>query len=149
ENSPILEGIRGGQGVAGIPAAVGLVLPGEACSWIARVKTVQRLMQSSKILTLRGVRTHNLKNIDVDIPLDKLTVITGVSGSGKRSLVFDTLFAEAQRRYLQSFSTHTRQILERFDKPDAEQIGDLPPAVAIRRSSVKPSPRTTLGALSE
>jgi excinuclease ABC subunit A len=106
-------------------------------------------MQSSKILTLRGVRTHNLKNIDVDIPLDKLTVITGVSGAGKSSLVFDTLYAEAQRRYLQSFSTRTRQFLERFDKPDAEQIGDLPPAVAIRRSSMKVSPRSTVGALSE
>jgi excinuclease ABC subunit A len=106
-------------------------------------------MQSTKILTLRGVRTHNLKNIDVDIPLGKLTVITGVSGAGKSSLVFDTLYAESQRRYLQSFSTHTRQFLERFDKPDAEQIGDLPPAVAIRRSSMRPSPRSTVGALSE
>ena len=106
-------------------------------------------MQSTKILTLRGVRTHNLKNIDVDIPLDKLTVITGVSGAGKSSLVFDTLYAESQRRYLQSFSTHTRQFLERFDKPDAEQIGDMPPAVAIRRSSLKTSPRSTVGALTE
>jgi excinuclease ABC subunit A len=106
-------------------------------------------MQSSKILTLRGVRTHNLKNIDVDIPLDKLTVITGVSGAGKSSLLFDTLYAESQRRYLQSFSTHIRQFLERFDKPDAEQIGDLPPAVAIRRSSTKASARATVGAISE
>src|SRR5258708_37507733 len=96
-----------------------------------------------------GGRVDNLKNIDVAIPLFRLTVIPGVSGAGKSSLVFDTLYAESQRRYLQSFSTHTRQFLERFDKPDAEQIGDLPPAVAIRRSSLKTSPRSTVGALTE
>jgi excinuclease ABC subunit A len=106
-------------------------------------------MQTMKTITLRGVRTHNLKNIDVDIPVHRLTVITGVSGAGKSSLVFDTLYAEAQRRYLQSFSTYTRQFLERFDKPDAEQIGDLPPAVAIRRSPVKTSPRSTIASLTE
>ena len=81
------------------------------------------------------MRVHNLKSIDVEIPLDRLTVVTGVSGAGKSSLVFDTLYAEAQRRYLQSFSTYTRQFLERFDKPDADDIGDLPTAVASRRSS--------------
>src|SRR5947208_10680013 len=106
-------------------------------------------MQPTKTLTLRGVRVHNLKNIDVEIPLDRLTVVTGVSGAGKSSLVFDTLYAEAQRRYLQSFSVYTRQFLERFEKPDAESISDLPPAVAIRRSAGSKSSRVTVGALTE
>src|SRR5436190_6831737 len=106
-------------------------------------------MEAPKTITLRGVRVHNLKNINVEIPLHRLTIVTGVSGAGKSSLVFDTLYAEAQRRYLQSFSTYTRQFLERFDKPDAEQIGDLPPAVAIRRVPVSTSPRATVGSLTE
>ncbi len=84
------------------------------------------------MLELRGVRVHNLKGVDAAIPLGRLTVVTGVSGSGKSSLVFDTLYAEAQRRYLQSFSISSRQFLERFDQPDADWIGDLPPAVAVR-----------------
>src|SRR6266480_4278691 len=98
-------------------------------------------MESPTTIKLRGIRVHNLKNIDVEIPVHRLTVVTGVSGAGKSSLVFDTLYAEAQRRYLQSFSTYTRQFLERFDKPDADQIGDLPPAIAIRRSPVRTSSR--------
>jgi excinuclease ABC subunit A len=84
------------------------------------------------MLELRGVRVHNLKGVDAAIPLGRLTVVTGVSGSGKSSLVFDTLHAEAQRRYLQSFSVSSRQFLERFDQPDADWIGDLPPTVAVR-----------------
>ena len=105
-------------------------------------------MEPLKTLTLRGVRTHNLKSIEVAIPLHRLTVVTGVSGAGKSSLVFDTLYAEAQRRYLQSFSAYTRQFLERFDKPDADEIGDLPPAVAIRQVSIH-SPGATVGSLTE
>ncbi|HWY85905.1 MAG TPA: excinuclease ABC subunit UvrA, partial [Gemmataceae bacterium] len=81
-------------------------------------------------IPLRGVRVHNLQGIDVLVPLRQLTVVTGVSGAGKSSLVFDTLYAEAQRRYLQGFSPYVRQFLERFDKPDAEFIGDVPPAIA-------------------
>src|SRR3954470_24062988 len=106
-------------------------------------------MQITKTITLRGVRVHNLKSIDVQIPIQRLTVVTGVSGAGKSSLVFDTLYAEAQRRYLQSFSTYTRQFLERFDKPDAEEISDLPPAIAIRGSTHARSPRATVGSLTE
>lgn len=83
-------------------------------------------------LELRGVRVHNLKGVDVAFPLGRLTLVTGVSGSGKSSLIFDTLHAEAQRRYLQSFSIASRQLLERFDQPDADWIGDLPPAIAVR-----------------
>ncbi len=106
-------------------------------------------MQSTAALTLRGVRVHNLKSIDVTIPLGQLTVVTGVSGAGKSSLVFDTLYAEAQRRYLQSFSAYTRQFLERFEKPDAEEIGDLPPAVAIRSSALEKAPHATVASLTE
>ena len=83
-------------------------------------------------LTLRGVRVHNLKNVDAEIPLGKLTVVTGVSGAGKSSLVFDTLYAESHRRYVRSFSVAARQFLEQFDQPEADAIGDLPPAVAHR-----------------
>lgn len=86
----------------------------------------------SQTLDLRGVRVHNLKNVDAAFPLGRLTLVVGPSGSGKSSLVFDTLYAEAQRRYLQSFSIHSRQFLERFDQPDTDWIGDLPPAVAVR-----------------
>jgi len=106
-------------------------------------------MQPTNSLTLRGVRVHNLKNINVDIPLHRLTVVTGVSGSGKTSLVFDALYAEAQRRYLQSFSVYTRQFLERFDKPDADTISDLPPAIAIRGVPISTSPRVSVGSLTE
>lgn len=100
-------------------------------------------------ITLRGVRVHNLKNIDVAIPIQQFTLVTGVSGAGKSSLVFDTLYAEAQRRYLQSFSVHTRQFLERFEPPDCDSISDLPPAVAIRRTNLPASPRVTIGKWTE
>src|SRR6266566_9820919 len=106
-------------------------------------------MSEPATIHLRGVRVHNLKAVDLDIPLRRLTVVSGVSGAGKSSLAFDTLYAEAQRRYLQSFSAYTRQFLERFDRPDAEEIGDLPPAVAIRRTTVKSSSRATVGSLTE
>jgi excinuclease ABC subunit A len=104
-------------------------------------------MQTDRVISVGGVRVHNLRNIDVDIPVGKLTAVTGVSGAGKSSLVFDTLYAEAQRRYLQSFSVAIRQQLERFDQPDAERIGDLPPAIAVRRSSA--NSRGTVGSFTE
>ena len=99
-------------------------------------------------ISLRGVRVHNLRGIDVEIPLRKLTVVTGVSGAGKSSLVFDTLFAESQRRYLQSFSVRTRQLLEQFDTPDAERISDLPPAIAMPHRTAPPA-NATVGSISE
>ena len=97
---------------------------------------------------LRGVRVHNLRNVDVDLPLRCLIVVSGVSGAGKSSLAFDTLYAEAQRRYLQSFSPYTRQFLERLDQPDADQIGSLPPAIAVGRSLPR-GPRATVGTMTE
>src|SRR5581483_6417454 len=100
-------------------------------------------------IVLRGVRVHNLRDIDAAIPLGRTTVLTGVSGAGKSSLAFDTLYAEAQRRYLQSFSAQTRQYLERFEKPDAQWIGDLPPAIAVGPRSSLHHPRATVGSLTE
>jgi excinuclease ABC subunit A len=98
---------------------------------------------------LRGIRVHNLKGVDVDLPLRGLTVLTGVSGSGKSSLAFDTLYAEAQRRYLQSFSVAARQLLERLDKPDADRIDNLPPAIAVTQRFAPRGPRSTVGSMTE
>ncbi len=100
-------------------------------------------------IELQGVRVHNLKSIDVRIPLHRLTVVTGVSGSGKSSLAFDTLYAEGQRRYIESFSPYARQFLERLDKPDADRIDNLPPAVALRQNSVAPGKRSTVATATE
>src|SRR5579864_1365200 len=98
---------------------------------------------------LRGVRVHNLQSVDVDLPLRKLIVISGVSGSGKSSLAFDTLYAEAQRRYLQSFSAYTRQFLERLDQPDADRIDNLPPAIAVAQRFLPHGRRATVGTMTE
>ena len=104
---------------------------------------------SDNIIKLRGVRVHNLKNVDVDIPLDKFIVVTGVSGSGKSSLAFDTLYAEGQRRYIESLSAYARQFLERMDKPDAELIEGIPPAIAIQQKSSGKNPRSTVATVTE
>lgn len=100
-------------------------------------------------IELRGVRVHNLQNVDLDIPLGKLIVVTGVSGAGKSSLAFDTLYAEGQRRYVESFSTYSRRFLERFEKPDADRIEPIPPAVAVRQKSGGRSRRATVGTATE
>jgi len=100
-------------------------------------------------IILRGVRTHNLKNIDLDVPLHKLIVVTGVSGSGKSSLAFDTLYAEGQRRYIESLSAYARQFLERMDKPDADLIEGITPAIAIQQKAATKNPRSTVATVTE
>jgi len=100
-------------------------------------------------IQVRGARTHNLKNIDVDIPRDKLVVITGLSGSGKSSLAFDTLYAEGQRRYVESLSTYARQFLSMMEKPDVDHIEGLSPAISIEQKSTSHNPRSTVGTITE
>jgi len=100
-------------------------------------------------ILVRGARTHNLKNIDLDIPRDKLVVITGLSGSGKSSLAFDTLYAEGQRRYVESLSTYARQFLSMMDKPDVDHIEGLSPAISIEQKSTSHNPRSTVGTITE
>jgi excinuclease ABC subunit A len=105
-------------------------------------------MQSEKIV-IRGARQHNLKNIDVELPRNRLVVITGLSGSGKSTLAFDTLYAEGQRRYVESLSTYARQFLERMEKPDVDLIEGLSPAIAIEQKTASHNPRSTVGTVTE
>ena len=100
-------------------------------------------------ILVRGARTHNLKNVDIEIPRDKLVVITGLSGSGKSSLAFDTLYAEGQRRYVESLSTYARQFLSMMDKPDVDHIEGLSPAISIEQKSTSHNPRSTVGTITE
>ncbi len=106
-------------------------------------------LNSNDSIVVRGARTHNLKNIDFEIPHNALTVVTGVSGSGKSSLAFDTIYAEGQRRYVESLSAYARQFLERIEKPDADHIEGIAPAVAIRQKNTTRSPRSTVGTATE
>ena len=94
-------------------------------------------------LVVRGARTHNLKNIDLKLPTGKLIIVTGVSGSGKSSLAFDTIYAEGQRRYVESLSAYARQFLERMEKPDVDGIDGIAPAIAIRQKNSIRNPRST------
>ncbi|HEV2187475.1 MAG TPA: excinuclease ABC subunit A, partial [Stellaceae bacterium] len=103
-------------------------------------------MQSIRI---RGAREHNLKNIDVDLPRDSLVVITGLSGSGKSSLAFDTIYAEGQRRYVESLSAYARQFLELMQKPDLDSIEGLSPAISIEQKTTSRNPRSTVGTVTE
>ena len=100
-------------------------------------------------IRIRGARTHNLKNIDIDLPRDKLIVITGLSGSGKSSLAFDTIYAEGQRRYVESLSAYARQFLSVMEKPDVDHIEGLSPAISIEQKSTSHNPRSTVGTITE
>ena len=98
---------------------------------------------------IKGARTHNLKNVSLEIPRNKIIVITGLSGSGKSSLAFDTLYAEGQRRYVESLSTYARQFLSMMEKPDVDQIEGLSPAISIEQKSTSHNPRSTVGTVTE
>ena len=100
-------------------------------------------------ISVRGARTHNLKNVDLDLPRDNLIVITGLSGSGKSSLAFDTLYAEGQRRYVESLSAYARQFLSLMDKPEVDHIDGLSPAISIEQKSTSHNPRSTVGTITE
>ena len=100
-------------------------------------------------IRIRGARTHNLKNVSLDIPRNKLVVITGLSGSGKSSLAFDTLYAEGQRRYVESLSAYARQFLQLMEKPDVDLIEGLSPAIAIEQKAASHNPRSTVGTVTE
>jgi len=104
---------------------------------------------TEEAITVRGARVNNLKNVDFNIPIERLTVVTGVSGSGKSSLAFDTIYAEGQRRYVESLSSYARQFLERMDKPDVDEVRGIPPAIAIRQKNSTRNPRSTVGTQTE
>lgn len=104
---------------------------------------------SRQYIKIRGANEHNLKNVDVDIPRDKLVVLTGLSGSGKSSLAFDTIYAEGQRRYMESLSSYARQFLGQMEKPDVESIEGLSPAISIDQKSTNRNPRSTVGTVTE
>src|ERR1700722_15959626 len=103
----------------------------------------------SSVIRLRGVRHNNLKNFDLDLPLHRLIVVTGLSGSGKSSLAFDPLYAEGQRRNIETFSPYARQFFDRMDKPQAESIEGIPPAIAIEQRNTVKSTRSTVGTMTE
>ena len=100
-------------------------------------------------ISVRGARQHNLKNIDVEIPRNSLTVITGLSGSGKSSLAFDTIYAEGQRRYVETLSAYARQFLDQMERPDVDAIDGLSPAISIEQKTTSRSPRSTVGTITE
>ena len=102
-----------------------------------------------EFIHVKGARAHNLKNIDIKIPRDKLVVLTGLSGSGKSSLAFDTIYAEGQRRYVESLSSYARQFLGQMDKPDVDYIDGLSPAISIDQKTTSQNPRSTVGTVTE
>ncbi len=116
---------------------------------IIRAKRQQAAALAQRAITIRGAREHNLKNVDLEIPRDKLVVFTGLSGSGKSSLAFDTIYAEGQRRYVELLSAYARQFLEMMQKPDVDQIDGLSPAISIEQKTTSKNPRSTVGTVTE
>src|SRR6476661_1243355 len=110
---------------------------------------MQAVQSKQEKIEVCGARVHNLKNISFSLPINKLTVVTGVSGSGKSSLAFDTIYAEGQRRYVESLSAYARQFLERMDKPDVDEITGIAPAIAIRQKNATRNPRSTVATQTE
>ena len=115
----------------------------------AQASGAARTSSLGEEIVVRGARVHNLKNIDCTIPHNKITVVTGLSGSGKSSLAFDTLYAEGQRRYVESLSAYARQFLERMEKPDVDEISGIAPPVAIRQKNTTRNPRSTVATATE
>ena len=109
---------------------------------LVSVAPARRISGSMQQIRVRGARTHNLKNLSLDLPRERLIVVTGLSGSGKSSLTFDTLYAEGQRRYVESLSAYARQFLSTMDKPDVDSIDGLSPAIAIEQKSSSHNPRS-------
>ena len=106
-------------------------------------------MSENNTIKIYGARVHNLKNVDVEIPRDSLTVITGLSGSGKSSLAFDTIYAEGQRRYLETLSTYARQFVGTMERPDVDKITGLSPVISIEQKTTNKNPRSTVGTVTE
>src|SRR6187431_192893 len=123
--------------------------------WTVQVSTSKHIVMAATTsgtrgqIVVRGARTHNLKNVDLTLPSRSLVVMTGVSGSGKSSLAFDTIYAEGQRRYVESLSAYARQFLERMEKPDVDSIDGIAPAIAIRQKNTIRNPRSTVGTTTE
>src|SRR6266545_1336627 len=130
----------------------GLVFPGNFSRLVALDRGLAlsgRIPGPMDSIIIRGAREHNLKNVNIEIPRNRLVVITGVSGSGKSSLAFDTLFAEGQRRYVESLSSYARQFLQQMEKPDVDSIEGLSPAISIEQRTTSKNPRSTVGTVTE
>ena len=113
------------------------------------MEEAKKILSKKNCIRIRGANEHNLKNLDVDIPRNKLVVLTGLSGSGKSSLAFDTIYAEGQRRYMESLSSYARQFLGQMEKPNVESISGLSPAISIDQKSTNRNPRSTVGTVTE
>src|SRR3569833_1032629 len=138
---------RSGFARHGVLAVPGLLEP--IMDEVIKAKQRGTAASASRAITIRGAREHNLKNVDLEVPRDKLVVFTGPSGSGKSSLAFATIYAEGQRRYVESLSAYARQFLERMEKPDVDLIEGLSPAVAIEQRNPTKTSRSTVGTATE